>query len=731
MNLAGSRRCLRIRAIAIVLLVGWAATPAPVLRAAPLDPLGFASLGTLSATSGELYVGATPGTAPTLSIGTDLFTGVYYSQGGSLPDIAVFTFADIALGSAVTLASNASMPVAFLSQSNIDIAASWDISGRSGFTVSTDGFNGGIFGGATYGTGPGTPPEGLAGAGFGGAGGSVTKFILFPLPGESPIIEGGPAYGDLGSALQAGSGGSAVKYSGGGGGAIEIGAVGAVRLTGTISSDGGHGVSLSGGFLRGSGASGGAILVHGATVEASALNARGGNGGAVGLVVSDSGGAGGGGGRVLIATDLYNVGAALPRVDVSGGTGSFRAASGSTGIYEYAPALTLVGPGKLLVLDQAGKSTVGPASLLIANVTVRSGGAALVAEEQWTNGEWVLEGGSSFTAMKGFVVNHPFTIGNGTVASFLGGLQSFNAIVLDGGTLASPGGTKTFASTIDGHGTITGPLTAAQGSQLTAVGGTLQVGDGNRDFGVNWDGSMRVRSSAIGKATLVLSSANEVALKRVSLEGPEARLVTLNGAVLNTDDSLAAERSATISGRVTNNGLIDGPTGAGEFLVFDDEVKGIGAFTGNVRFSDGYSPGASPALVQLGTVEFDDTNVLTMELAGAVRGSEYDAIDATGTVKLGGTLRVLLLDAGGVAFAPLAGQRFDLIRATAISGSFLAMVLPGLGNGLAWESGVLADGTGQTLRLSVVAVPEPAEWALLLGGLLLVGLVRRGVTRRR
>ena len=58
-------------------------------------------------------------------------------------------------------------------------------------------------------------------------------------------------------------------------------------------------------------------------------------------------------------------------------------------------------------------------------------------------------------------------------------------------------------------------------------------------------------------------------------------------------------------------------------MVFFDEVRGPGAFTGSgsLVMEGGYSPGASPASVTLSPqVTFTDSSVLTMEIGGTAPG---------------------------------------------------------------------------------------------------------------
>jgi hypothetical protein len=157
---------------------------------------------------------------------------------------------------------------------------------------------------------------------------------------------------------------------------------------------------------------------------------------------------------------------------------------------------------------------------------------------------------------------------------------------------------------------------------------------------------------------------------------------------------------------------VAGPGAIGEFLAFVDDVTGPGSFSGNILFSDGFSPGASPAAVALENAVFDGTATLTMELGGLAPGSEFDQLLLSGNLELGGTLDVKLID----GFSPALGDSFDLLDWGALIGAFAAVNLPALAGDVAWDSSRLySDGT-------LAVIPEPATSALLAAGLAVLAL---------
>ena len=285
--------------------------------AQPLEPLSFTSLGTLNLSGGDYMIDT-----DTLTIfndttpGTPLFTGVMDDQGGMaqldlVPEIAVFAFDSIDLQPTANITITGKRAIALISHGDAMINTplsvdaplnNWDglpsVAGPGGFAGGTPN----IAPGETTdirdsrffvpGLGPGggnsaVPGPGLiihqGSASFGGAAHSVNGVV-------TPSVN----YGDLLQSLQGGSGGASSSIKDfftrgdldvapaagvGGGGAIEIGAVGSVQIDADITASGGTQITLSGtpdGFLVDSpgavgGGSGGGIRIHGAQVEVNAL----------------------------------------------------------------------------------------------------------------------------------------------------------------------------------------------------------------------------------------------------------------------------------------------------------------------------------------------------------------------------------------------------------------------------------------------------------------------------
>jgi hypothetical protein len=161
----------------------------------------------------------------------------------------------------------------------------------------------------------------------------------------------------------------------------------------------------------------------------------------------------------------------------------------------------------------------------------------------------------------------------------------------------------------------------------------------------------------------------------------------------------------------------------GEILVVEAPpvVSGSGLINADVVNSGGFiRPGQSAGILN---VNGDFTQLVggttQIELGGLTQGVDYDFLDISGVADLDGLLEVSLIDSFGLS----SGEFFDVMTASSIN-------LGGLS--LSGEAGlgmeIIAGGNGQVLRLSVLAVPEPAIGSLFLFGMLGVGLIRR---RRR
>jgi hypothetical protein len=156
---------------------------------------------------------------------------------------------------------------------------------------------------------------------------------------------------------------------------------------------------------------------------------------------------------------------------------------------------------------------------------------------------------------------------------------------------------------------------------------------------------------------------------------------------------------------------------------------------GTKFYEGGLAVGGSPGLgIDSGDVNFGAGNVFTVDIGGttpctadcetneALKNSSFDKYVVAGHLGLGGTLKLSSWN----GFVPQAGQSFDLLDWGNASGSFDSIDASGLllPAGLGLDASHLAlDGS-----ISVVSVPEPSTWALMLAGIALGGWVKRRST---
>lgn len=327
---------------------------------------------------------------------------------------------------------------------------------------------------------------------------------------------------------------------------------------------------------------------------------------------------------------------------------------------------------------------------LFSGTVVVAAGQTLTFNNNATVAGGFLRGAGSFaltggTALSGVTTLTSTTIsqtGPASVANFTNG-GSFT--VGAGQTLAWNGGTNTSSGRMFVNGTANvsdfvsnGQVTIPNGGVMNNSGAPLLLGGGSRTF--------------IGSAAAPGGAIN---LGGQTLE--------LNGGLL------------------VNNGTVSGTVNVN----FGSVAKGAGQY-GVVNVGDGgvYAPGNSPGISTAAAVDFDDTATifggptLMIELAGIAPGTEYDQLHVTGSLSLGGTLAVSLLN----GFAPEAGNSFDILDWGTTDGAFDTVNLPALSGTLTWDTSQLPT-TGE-----LIVIPEPGSTALLALGALTFAARRRAAT---
>jgi hypothetical protein len=662
------------------------------LLAVTFDPTAYPNLGLFIPTAGN-YTVNTDG-MPTMIIGSTTYTGTVMSQGAGLPEVAVFSFQGISIPQGVTITSEGSRPLAILSRS--DFAQYGTIRAGAGTTTIGKG-------------GASLSLPGGGGGGFGGAGGN-TNFLPDILGAT-----GGSAYGDLNIALQGGSAGGTVSFSavpGAGGGGLALVAAGTLELgaSSRIDASGAMG-NLSLASNGTGGGSGGGLIIQANllnTLSGAVIDASGGNSAYDAQGNRYVSGAGGGG-RILVYTNSELVFGQFNQsaYDVAGGLGepnpqlAYRAMPGNSGVRQMNIATLRIPTGAV-----ANLSLAEYAWITSTNLTLDSGAIA-VRSTPFTN--------------PGIV-----TIGSGAVMTLTAAAND-GRWVMQGGTLLVPAGLEMTGTNVSGAGTILGRVHGGNGPRsgiISVPTGTLTLGDAARTDAIDFTVQFNVGDvSAITPANAVLLDADVAQIGSVQLIS-SSKLSAPNGIAIRSGYMLSGGNGSSIEGDVQNQGSLRGPSGPGEYLTLHGNVSGAGSYSGNVLFSDGFSPGNSPAAVNMEHAAFDSSNTLTIELGGPLAGSQYDQLLVSGNAALAGALDVQLLN----GFVPSLGQSFEILDIGGTrSGQFAGLGEGSLvgtfgGNGLYLS---YAGGDGNDLVLSVAAIPEPATWGLIVVTGIILAKTRR------
>jgi T5SS/PEP-CTERM-associated repeat protein len=287
-------------------------------------------------------------------------------------------------------------------------------------------------------------------------------------------------------------------------------------------------------------------------------------------------------------------------------------------------------------------------------------------------GHVVVDGpGSSFTCQGLFVgaggAGH-LTLSGGATGDALGPVLGDTWIA--GGT--NPGSAGTMLVT--GEGTTwhaghtlsvgrggTGALTINDGADVTTE--SLRIGA----FGLG---------TPLGTLTIdgpgsTLASTVDFTIGGTNTGGPEGvgTLIISNGAVI-THQALNLPHILLHAGSeiILDNGTLTAPA-----LVSHGTFRGAGTLNADLA-SEGAvtpgNPGGAGTLTVVGDGELQSPGALNMEIGGVAAGKQHDVLDVAGSVTLGGTLNLALID----GFTPAPGQQFAIIHAGGgVSGSFAAV----------------------------------------------------------
>lgn len=291
----------------------------------------------------------------------------------------------------------------------------------------------------------------------------------------------------------------------------------------------------------------------------------------------------------------------------------------------------------------------------------------------------IVGGAPTLTTGKGLTVEGTATLSATTPLTMAGGTISAPTVILP------PGGRINSTQT----SVINGPILALAGSVFEIASGSLSMGDIQKVNGFYSNGTTSVGSGAVSLADANDAVFDSAALVTLGAGGNPGTLNAFNGLTLDFGGNITGFGTLSTPNNLAkpliNNGHITGKSAA-QRITLPGYVKGVGTFD-NVNFTGTFSPGFSPASLNVGNIAFSPTSTLIIEIGGTTPGSQYDQINVAGELTLGGTLELSLIN----GFVPSAGQTFDILNWGTLAGVFSDIQLPPL-EGLAWNTSQLATG---------------------------------------
>ncbi|XHR28360.1 MAG: beta strand repeat-containing protein [Chthoniobacteraceae bacterium] len=456
-------------------------------------------------------------------------------------------------------------------------------------------------------------------------------------------------------------------------------------------------------------------------------------------------------------------------ITVVSGTGSSQAltftGSGTTIISASSPSATAtVRAGKNNNTNIAGGATVvvGTNGVLQTGLTINGGlsNGSLVIGNDASNATLTIDGG---TVNFGNLV-----MGNGasTGVSTLN-VESGTAVTLNSGSgVLRFGSTSTAATSgtsivnLDG-GTLSvcaitvGTSTSVAHYAINFNGGTLQVAGTSSSVSTFLASASQITASVMGKGAVIDTNGYNATIAQALVSGTandggltklgQGTLTvtganTYTGATTVKSGSLAVGVSGDISKTLVLGGSAGSSSGTLDVSLKGsayslDSISGNGSIVGatgstiisTVSVAPGVGVGDIGKLNVSSNFTLASTASTLMEISGigGVDGTDYDYINVDGVLTYGGSLVINSVDGYDLTQA----GSYDLFDLNSKSSDFSSVTVNGVT--LTLTSGTWTSASGQYTFdessgvLSVTAVPEPSVYAALVGGLGVLGLLRR------
>ncbi len=317
---------------------------------------------------------------------------------------------------------------------------------------------------------------------------------------------------------------------------------------------------------------------------------------------------------------------------------------GTTGVITNNTPLGSVVNNASLVFNRSNGFTVGNLISGTGTVTQAGTGATSLSNANTYTGATNVQAGTlnlNRTTQTAIVAASAVTVADGAtlqITNHAGGNQQpyANAITLNG---AGAGGAGALSFLNSGAFAMSGPInlasntvirTDASGQNVNSLISFTDVISGAADLTL-----LAVGTNADGTPQFALTGAN-----------------TYSGTTLITSDSAATTPFQVI---------LDGSLVSATTVAANTRLSGSGTISNTVAIASGAthapgSPNGGTGIENVGA--YSNAGTLAVDLAGATAGTNYDQVNVTGTVTLGGQLQVTLPP----TFTPTVGNAFTIVN---------------------------------------------------------------------